>query len=194
MKLRHCNQASARVFRADAHEAARTNGDFCARAVMLYRFHWHAKLMPSFALRSSSTASKTHKLKRDQQVMSIPTAIIYARTATENPNFLLEQIEVCRRKAVDEGLEVVEQITDAVASGNTFSRPGMHRLCSAIESGSCSVVLFKDWSRIGRNANVIEHIRELANSNGVMLLAVSSASIDLPQLIDIFRSHDDLKL
>jgi site-specific DNA recombinase len=62
--------------------------------------------------------------------MSQPRAILYARVSTkaqaeEDRYSLPQQLEALRKYAEENGLEILEEVTDPGYSGATLERPGM---------------------------------------------------------------------
>ena len=80
---------------------------------------------------------------------------IYARTAclTQNLNSAVElQLEALRNYATQNGMEIVEEFTDAGYSGLQRDRPGLNRMCEAAERRGFDVLLTRDPARLARNA------------------------------------------
>lgn len=71
--------------------------------------------------------------------------ILYARVSTreqaEKGYSLAQQIEALKTFAVNEGYEVLEELTDAGQSGATLERPGLDRVRELVEAGGVSAVL-----------------------------------------------------
>ncbi len=72
-------------------------------------------------------------------------AILYARVSTDEQArsgySLAQQLEALRAHAEREGLEVLEEVTDAGYSGASLERPGMDRVRDLVAAGGVSVVL-----------------------------------------------------
>src|SRR6516225_11717252 len=82
-------------------------------------------------------------------------AALYARTAclTQNLNSAVElQLEALRNYATQNGMEIVEEFTDAGYSGLWQDRPGLNRMCDVAGRHGFDVLLIRDPERLARNS------------------------------------------
>ena len=82
-------------------------------------------------------------------------AALYARTAclTQNLNSAVElQLEALRNYATQNGMEIVEEFTDAGYSGLRRDRPGLNRMCDVAGRHGFDVLLIRDPERLARNS------------------------------------------
>jgi|SRR6516225_1434210 len=82
-------------------------------------------------------------------------AALYARTAclTQNRKSAVElQCEALRNYATKNGMEIVDEFSDAGYSGLRRDRPGLNRMCQGAERHDFDVLLIRDPSRLARNA------------------------------------------
>jgi hypothetical protein len=81
-------------------------------------------------------------------------AALYARTAclTQDPNSAVElQLEALRNYATQNGMEIVEEFTDAGHSGLRRDRPGLNRMCDVAGRRGFDVLLIRDPERLARD-------------------------------------------
>lgn len=84
-------------------------------------------------------------------------AVIYARKSTEKfgqKETLENQIKICRRKAKDFGIEVVDIKTDTATGTDDNNRPEVKELIADAIKGKYNVVIMKGISRLYRD---VEH-------------------------------------
>jgi DNA invertase Pin-like site-specific DNA recombinase len=82
-------------------------------------------------------------------------AALYARTAclTQDLNSAVElQLEALRNYATRNGMEIVEEFTDAGHSGLRRDRPGLNRMCDVAGRRGFDVLLIRDPERLARNS------------------------------------------
>lgn len=79
-------------------------------------------------------------------------AVIYARYSTDKQRqeSIADQIELCRRYAVQQGWEVVDTYTDAAISGASRHRPGFLKLVDDAGRRRFDVVVSEAVDRLGR--------------------------------------------
>src|SRR5687767_11524739 len=81
-------------------------------------------------------------------------AILYVRVSTDEQArsgySLAQQLEALREYAVQEGLQVLEEVQDPGQSGASLERPGMDRVRDLVAAGGVSVVLAQDRDRFSR--------------------------------------------
>ncbi len=92
-------------------------------------------------------------------------AVIYARTDTADPTLSARQIENCRARATEEGLEVVEVFEDIGNNGATLERPGLQALREYVQTHDVQAVVCSEFARLARRAEdahmLLAQIREL---------------------------------
>lgn len=80
-------------------------------------------------------------------------AIIYARSAVDDPVRIVEQVRLCRDFAGARGWIVVGEYADSGLSGiGTDNRPGLETAMTALRAGN--VLLTEEISRLSRNMMV----------------------------------------
>jgi len=82
-------------------------------------------------------------------------AALYARTACliQGLESAVEvQLEALRNYATQNGMEIVEEFTDAGYSGLQRDRPGLNRMCDAAGRRGFDVLLTRDPARLARNS------------------------------------------
>jgi hypothetical protein len=82
-------------------------------------------------------------------------AALYARTAclTQDRKSAVElQLEALRNYAIQNGMEIVDEFTDAGYSGLRRDRAGLNRMCHGAERHDFDVLLIQDPARLARNA------------------------------------------
>src|SRR4051812_1125269 len=86
---------------------------------------------------------------------STKRAVLYARVSTgeqaRSGYSLAQQLEALRAYAVQEGYEVLEEVTDPGQSGASLARPGMDRVRDLVAAGGVAVVLAQDADRVTRD-------------------------------------------
>lgn len=112
------------------------------------------------------------------------TAILYARVSTDEQArsgySLAQQIEALRAHAEREGLEVLEEVSDAGYSGASLERPGMDRVRELVGGGGVSVVLAQDLDRISREPWHYEYLRSLFEDHRTELGSLDDSGDDSP--------------
>lgn len=82
-------------------------------------------------------------------------AALYARTACliQGLESAVEvQLEALRNYATQNGMEIVEEFTDAGYSGLRRDRPGLNRMCDVAGRHGFDVLLIRDPERLARNS------------------------------------------
>ena len=113
---------------------------------------------------------------------------IYSRLSNDDDcemNSLLNQQEICRAFAEQQGHQIIGLSSDDNVSGMNFSRRGLDELTAAVDAGRLDAVLVKDLSRLGRHrtqtALFIDYLRE----RGVRVISVTEG-------LDTASDEDDL--
>jgi site-specific DNA recombinase len=113
------------------------------------------------------------------------TAILYARVSTDEQArsgySLRQQIERLREHAADEGVEVLEEVTDAGYSGASLQRPGMDQVRDLVREGVVSVVLAQDRDRFAREPAYVYLLREEFAEHGCKLRSLNDRGDDSPE-------------
>ncbi len=111
-------------------------------------------------------------------------AILYARVSTDEQArsgySLAQQMEALRAHAEREGLEVLEEVTEAGYSGASLERPGMDRVRELVAAGGVSVVLAQDLDRISREPWHYEYLRSLFEDHRTELRSLDDSGDDSP--------------
>lgn len=106
-------------------------------------------------------------------------AVIYIRVSTEDQVEGLSldvQESLCRRRAKEDGYEVVEVLNDAGISGYKDNRPGIIRLKEMVLRGEINAIVALSSDRIYRNARSHIDLRDLLFKFGVKILYVHQIS------------------
>jgi site-specific DNA recombinase len=110
-------------------------------------------------------------------------AILYARVSTDEQArsgySLAQQMEALRTHAEREGLEVLEEVTDAGYSGASLERPGMDRVRELV-AGGVYVVIAQDLDRISREPWHYEYLRSLFEDHATELRSLDDSGDDSP--------------
>jgi len=95
-------------------------------------------------------------------------AALYGRTACliQGLESAVElQLEALRNYATQNGMEIVEEFTDAGYSGLQGDRPGLNRMCDAAGRRGFDVLLTRDPARLARNSvlqvSLLEDLEQL---------------------------------
>jgi DNA invertase Pin-like site-specific DNA recombinase len=112
-------------------------------------------------------------------------AVIVVRVSTEQQSNsevgASTQLDICRRWAIANGVEVVEVCEDLGVSGSLdiTKRNGLNEAKNIIQSGKASIVICASLSRIGRNLfNVLKFIDEIGVKKSRSRLVCVSDNID----------------
>jgi site-specific DNA recombinase len=112
-------------------------------------------------------------------------AVLYARVSTDEQArsgySLAQQIEALREYAAREGLEVLEEVTDAGQSGASLERPGMDRVRDLVAAGGVSVVLAQDRDRFAREPAYHYLLRREFEEYGCKMRALNDRGDDSPE-------------
>jgi Resolvase, N terminal domain len=119
---------------------------------------------------------------------------LYARTAclTQDLKSAAElQLEALRNYATQNGMEIVEEFTDAGYSGLKRDRPGLKRMCDAARHRSFEVLLTRDAARLARNSVLLVSLLEELEQCGVRTIfpegpALSKNTLDVSNREEVF--------
>lgn len=110
---------------------------------------------------------------------------IYARVSTaeqaEKGYSLGSQLEACRQKAVELGVEKVEEFIDDGYSGEFIDRPALTQLRNCIADNKLEAVIVYDPDRLARNLAHQLIITEEIEKSGAQLLFVSVSFEQSPE-------------
>jgi site-specific DNA recombinase len=113
------------------------------------------------------------------------TAVLYARVSTEEQArsgySLAQQMEALRTRAVAEGYEVIEEVSDPGQSGASLERPGIDRVRDLVAAGGVSVVLAQDRDRFAREPAYHYLLRREFEEHGTKVRALNNRSDDSPE-------------
>jgi site-specific DNA recombinase len=131
-------------------------------------------------------------------------AILYARVSTDEQArsgySLAQQMEALREYAVQEGYEVLEEVTDPGQSGASLERPGMDRVRDLVAAGGVSVVLAQDRDRFGREPAFTYLLRREFQEQGCTLKSLNDRGDESPEgelmdgVFDQFAKFERAKL
>ena len=98
-------------------------------------------------------------------------AVIYARYSTDKQRqeSIADQIELCRRYAVQQGWEVVDTYTDAAISGASRHRPGFLKLVDDAGRRRFDVVVSEGIDRLGRRLADTSDLFDRLNFHNIKL-------------------------
>jgi DNA invertase Pin-like site-specific DNA recombinase len=110
-------------------------------------------------------------------------AAIYCRLSRDDggdseSNSIINQRDILRRYALEQGFIVYDEYVDDGISGVTFERPSFKRMVADIETGKIGVVLCKDLSRLGRNNAMVAYYTEIFFPDNNIRLIAANDSID----------------
>lgn len=69
------------------------------------------------------------------------------------------------------GIELLRVFEDSGVSANNLQRPGLLALLAAVEAGIADMVIVPDLSRLARDADHLQRLRETLDRHGVRLIA-----------------------
>ena len=110
-------------------------------------------------------------------------AALYARTACliQGLESAVElQLEALRNYATQNGMEIVEEFTDAGYSGLQRDRPGLNRMCDAAGRRGFDVLLTRDPARLARNSVLQVSLLEELEQFGVRTIFLESGELSRP--------------
>jgi len=130
------------------------------------------------------------------------TAVLYQRVArvpdAENRQgaAVRGQLEDTRRMAAELGASVVEEFTDAGASGRTTNRPALGRMLSYIDEHDTTYCIVADLARLARDQTAYTAIREALTRTGVTLVLCEDDNRESPssfvhEVISAMASYSD---
>src|SRR5918999_1097406 len=112
-------------------------------------------------------------------------AILYARVSTEEQAkkgySLAQQLEALKEYALQEGYEVLEEVTDAGQSGASLERPGMDHARDLVAAGDVAVVLAQDRDRFAREPAYHYLLRREFEEHGTKIRAMNDRGDDSPE-------------
>ena len=119
---------------------------------------------------------------------------LYARTAclTQDLKSAVElQLEALRDYATQNGMDIVEEFTDAGYSGLKRDRPGLNRMCDAARRRRFEVLLTRDTARLARNSVLLVSLLEELEQCGVRTIplegpALSKNALDVSNREKVF--------
>jgi hypothetical protein len=105
-------------------------------------------------------------------------AALYARTAclTQDRKSAVElQLEALRNYAAQNGMEIVEEFTDAGYSGLRRDRPGLNRMCDVAGRHGFDVLLTRDPGRLARDSVLQVSLLEELEQFGMRTIFLESS-------------------
>lgn len=109
--------------------------------------------------------------------------VIYARFSSDNqnPRSTADQIELCRKRAADEGWTVIGAFEDAAISGaagiGADQRPGLNAMMRMVEAGGVDQVLAESTDRISRHVADAHILRERIEFAGARLFTLFDGTV-----------------
>lgn len=109
--------------------------------------------------------------------------VIYARFSSDNqnPRSTADQIDMCRKRAEQEGWTVVGVFEDSAISGAAgiaeHQRPGLAAMLSLVEAGGVDQVLAESTDRISRHVADAHTIRERIEFVGARLFTLFDGTV-----------------
>ncbi|WP_091136393.1 recombinase family protein [Microvirga guangxiensis] len=106
-------------------------------------------------------------------------AAIYARYSSENQRdaSIEDQIEVCRRYAAQQGLQVTATFQDRALSGASSNRPGYRTLFAEARRGAFDVVIVEALDRLARKLSDVASLHDELQFHGMSLHAVNVGAV-----------------
>lgn len=114
--------------------------------------------------------------------MSNKMTALYARSAANNPEHIAQQMNDLVTFAQANHFTNLCYFTDDGFSAFDSERPGLSALQNAIQAKKVSTIIVKDMTRISRVYKVCSAFADMAEKNGVRLIA-------LTEKIDLLPSH-----
>jgi len=112
-------------------------------------------------------------------------AAIYARVSTaeqaEKGYSMDTQLEACRKKALELGIEDIKDFIDDGFSGDFIDRPGLSQIRQCVANKECDVVIVFDPDRLARNLAHQLLVTEEIEKSGARLLFVSVSFEQSPE-------------
>jgi site-specific DNA recombinase len=80
-------------------------------------------------------------------------AVIYARYSTDmqNPMSVRDQVALCRRRAKDKGLSVIEEFCDEAQSATSIERTSYNRMFDQMPNRTFDYIIAESWDRLVRD-------------------------------------------
>lgn len=109
--------------------------------------------------------------------------VIYARFSSDNqnPRSTADQIDMCRKRAEQEGWTVVATFEDTAISGaagiDAHQRPGLAAMLALVEAGGVDQVLAESTDRISRHVADAHTIRERIEFVGARLFTLFDGTV-----------------
>lgn len=106
-------------------------------------------------------------------------AAIYARYSSENQRdaSIEDQLEVCRRYAVQHGFEVIATFQDRALSGASSNGPGYRDLLAQARRGAFDVVIVEALDRLARKLSDVAGLHDELQFHGMGLHAVNVGAV-----------------
>ena len=107
--------------------------------------------------------------------MSQNTAASYTRVSTDDQHSLMAQLEMIRKFAEGNGLELVQEFEDEEHGGTTDNRPGFQRMIAAALSPEkpFDTIIVYDISRFSSSASGLIRYRNQIEEAGIRLLSAT---------------------
>lgn len=113
-------------------------------------------------------------------------AVLYCRSATENPTWLDDQEADCQKYARENGLTITQVVTDI-----GHARAGIDRVLEAVEHDGADAVIVNDLARLG--SKLTDHIATVRRLNdaGVTLHVAKERFTDarFPLLLGVMQAY-----
>lgn len=106
-------------------------------------------------------------------LISMPTCILYARSATVSNESIERQLTALRAHARLQGWSVVDEVSDNGASGLRGDRPGLLRLLAACKGGEVDIVLVQRLDRLSRSTTLTVELMDALSACGVRLATIN---------------------
>jgi len=108
-------------------------------------------------------------------------AVIYARVSTdeqaEHGTSIPDQLETCRKYALEHNIKVVEEFTDDF-TGTTLDRPGFNDLVDFLDTGGASIVIILTEDRLSRHFPNTVKIKTKWVDQGIELHFTDSGKVE----------------
>ncbi len=109
-----------------------------------------------------------------------PRVAIYARYSSDNQReaSIDDQLEICRRRATQEGWTIVQIYTDhAISGGSAHGRPSYQSMLSDAERHAFDVILCESLDRLSRRLADVADLHDRLSFLGIKLHAVNVGEV-----------------
>ena len=115
------------------------------------------------------------------------SAVIYARCASHDGE-IEKQISICEKFAKTKGIDIVDVYTDIGTIRKRYKNSKLEKMIKDSHKKKWDYVIIHDFSRLGRNFNIVKSIEQRILNSGVEILSATGQEKDLfNSLIETIR-------